>query len=72
MTADQFLNQLKSVLSTLRDWVILIAGFVFSLLFLATALSMAGHPIPYVPAIRANMQEIGVLLAAVGYALWKR
>lgn len=71
MNADQALNTIKTLISQIMTWARLVAGLVFALLLLSTLLSMSGHPIPYIPAIRASMQEIGILSAGLAYALWK-
>ena len=72
MTADQVLNTLKTLISQIATWAQLLAGLIFSLLLLGTLASMAGHPIPYVPAIRADMQQLGILTAGMAYALLRR
>lgn len=69
MTADQFLNTLKTFVSSLTTWLKLFASLVLAVLLLATLSTALGHPIPYVPALKGGMQEIGVFVAAVAYWL---
>lgn len=72
MNTDQALNSIKTLIGTLTEWLRAVAGLVFAVLLLSTLCSMAGYPIPSVPAIRANMQELGILAAGLCFALWKR
>lgn len=72
MTADQALATLRTLLAQIADWARLFAFVIFSVLLLGTLCSMAGYPIPYVTAIRADMMQLGVLTAGMAFALWKK
>lgn len=69
MTADQFLNTLKGFIASLTSWLKIIAGVILAVLLTATLSTALGHPIPYVPALKGSMQEIGVFTAALAYWL---
>lgn len=68
MTADQFLTTVRSIINTIISWAKLLACLGVALMVLATIAAMSGHPIPYVPGIKGNLQELGVFIA--GFSYW--
>ena len=68
MTADQFLNTVRSIINTIISWAKLFACLGVALMVLATIAAMSGHAIPYVPGLKGGLQELGVFIA--GFSYW--
>ena len=70
MTADQLTAAIRQIVSTIIGWAKLAAGLGVALVVLATIATITGHPVPYVPAFRGSLQEVGVFVA--GFAYWMK
>ena len=62
------LPDLGTVIVQIKALAMLIAGFVLALLMLAVTTRMAGHPIPYIPAV----SETALAYAAGAYWLMRK
>lgn len=69
MTANQLSDAMRLIINTAVTWLRLLGLLALALLVSATLAAMLGHPIPYVPAIRGSMQEVGIFTACMAYWL---
>jgi hypothetical protein len=69
MNADQALNAVRSIISTIISWLKLAVALGLALIVLSTIAGLLGHPIPYIPAFRGSLQEAGIFTAALAYWL---
>lgn len=69
MTAAQADASARNVITIVVTWLRLLGLLALALLVSATLAAMLGHPIPYIPAIKGSMQEIGIFTACLAYWL---
>ncbi len=69
MNGDQVSSAIRTIVNAIVGWVVLFSKLGFAVLILATLAGLLGHPIPYIPALRGSMQEIGIFTAGLAYWL---
>tara|TARA_R110000868_G_scaffold317799_1_gene578592 strand:- start:11 stop:238 length:228 start_codon:yes stop_codon:yes gene_type:complete len=69
LTAADIGNFARRVVSELTSWIRLFVALALAVLIAGTISAIAGHPIPYVPAVKGSMQEIGIFTACLAYWL---
>jgi hypothetical protein len=62
-------DKIRNFFNGITVWLKTFAGLALAVLVLSTLASMLGHPIPYVPAFKAGLQEVGIFTAAIAYFL---
>lgn len=60
---------IRGFLNTITGWIKTIAALALALLVLSTLATMLGYPIPFIPAFRGGLQEVGIFVAAAAYFL---
>ena len=68
MNADQVSAAIHTIINAIIGWAVLASKLVFAVVILATLVGLLGHPIPYVPALRGSLQEVGIF--TIGLAYW--
>ena len=69
MNADQLTAAVRTIIAAVITWAKLAVTLALALLILATFAGLLGHPIPYIPALRGSLQELGIFTACVAYWL---
>lgn len=69
MNSDQIFNAIRSLISSITGWIKTFAALGLALLVLSTLATMLGYPIPFIPAFRGGLQEVGIFVAAAAYFL---
>lgn len=71
MNANDAVGSLRTLLTEIMNWALGFCAVISSVMVLASFAAMLGHPVPYVPPIKADMYQFAVFIAACKYAFWK-
>lgn len=62
-------NKIRNFIFGIAGWFKAFAALALAVIICGTLANMTGHQIPYLPAFKAGLQEIGVFIAAFAYWL---
>ena len=66
---NQLIGQLSVLVNPILTLARLLASVLLALLVLATIVTLAGHQLPYIPAIGGDLTGRAALIAALAYYL---